>query len=198
MTGTGTSVGKTLFCAYLVRVLDGFYWKPIQCGEPSDVSRVRALSGLDGSRCCASAYSFVAARSPHEAAAMEGETIHLEHLRCPKKTPLVVEGAGGVLVPINDTKLMVDMMAQLGLSVVVVASSRLGTINHTLLTLEALRRRNLEVYGVVLCGPRDDANAQAIQTYGRVKVVCTLVIEGWVESLEDDGLTIIDKGRWEV
>ena len=198
VTGTGTSVGKTLLSAYLVRVLDGFYWKPIQCGVPTDCARVQALSGLDGSRFCDSVYELRAARSPHEAAEMQGETIQLQRIRCPDKTPLVVEGAGGVLVPINETSLMVDMMLQLKLPTIVVASSALGTINHTLLTLEALRRRHVDICGVVLCGERDDANQRAIETYGRVKVLCTFIVEGWVESLQDERLRIIDvnKGKW--
>jgi len=110
--------------------------------------------------------------SPHEAAALEGVSLELEDFRLPQTdNVLVVEGAGGALVPLNDRHLMVDLMIHLGLPVVVVGRSGLGTINHTLLTLEALRHRKITVAGVVLNGPPNAANRQAIEHFGQVQVL---------------------------
>ncbi len=113
--------------------------------------------------------------SPHEAARREGVAISLDAFKLPETSrPLIVEGAGGVLVPLNGEALMSDLMATLGLPAILVARSSLGTINHTLLSLEALRVRNIEIAGVILSGAPDQANRTAIEVYGRVSVLMEL------------------------
>jgi malonyl-CoA O-methyltransferase len=102
-------------------------------------------------------------------------TLSLDAFRLPcTRRPLIVEGAGGVLVPLNAEALMIDLMKHLALPIVLVARTTLGTINHTLLSLEALRARRLAVAGIVLSGPPDEANRRAIEAFGRVRVVAEL------------------------
>lgn len=176
VTGTDTDVGKTVAAAILVRALDGAYWKPVQSGTADlpggDSATVAALAGLPAGRILPTRHAFAAPLSPDQAAALEGRAMALEDFALPAcDRPLVVEGAGGVLVPLNDRALMIDLMARLGLPVVVVARSGLGTINHTLLTLEALRARALPVAGVVLAGPPLPRNRAAIEHFGAVRVI---------------------------
>lgn len=174
VTGTDTGVGKTLVSAVLMSGLCAVYWKPVQCGEPGDTEWVRQATGLPDRHLARETYRFRRALSPHVAAALEGVEIDLDAFRPPPATRLIAEGAGGVLVPLNNRHLMVDLMVQLGLPVLLVACSSLGTINHTLLSLEALRRRRLAVLGVVVNGPRNPANEEAIVRYGQVPVLAAV------------------------
>lgn len=175
VTGTDTGIGKTMVSAWLVRSWRADYWKPVQSGEleGTDFATVRGL--VPDAVIHPSRHVLKAPLSPHEAAALEGVRIGLEDFSLPATTrPLVVEGAGGAMVPLNERDLMVDLMRRLNLPVVVVARSGLGTINHTLLTLEALARRDLRVAGVILNGPSMPANRQAIEAWSGVKVVAEL------------------------
>lgn len=187
VTGTDTDVGKTVVSAWLLRHLGWEYWKPVQAGVAggTDVARVRHLSGAAAHRFHPSAYVLREPLSPHEAARREGIEIELERFRLPVARPLVVEGAGGVLVPLNPQALMVDLMVRLGLPVVLVSRTALGTLNHTLLSLEALRHRGVEVVGVVMCGAAAPHNRQAIEQYGQVAVVGEIP---WLEPLTPETL----------
>ena len=141
VTGTDTGIGKTIFAAALAGALGGHYWKPIQSGleEASDSATVAALSGLAPERILAEAYRLSAPRSPHLAAELDGVAIDPERLTPPDLDPLVVEGAGGLLVPVTRDLLYADLFARWGHPVVLVARTGLGTINHSLLSIEALR-----------------------------------------------------------
>lgn len=177
VTGTDTEVGKTVVSAWAVRSWRADYWKPVQSGsdDGTDAEEIRRLAEIDAARIHPSTYVLRAPLSPHEAARRENEWIRLRAFRLPETDrPLVVEGAGGVLVPLNEKDLMIDLMARLALPVLVVARSTLGTINHTLLTLAALRRKGLEVAGVVMNGPANPANREAIEHYGRTRVLAEL------------------------
>jgi malonyl-CoA O-methyltransferase len=178
VTGTDTGVGKTLVSACLVRAWDAAYWKPLQTGladEPGDTASVTTLAELTPDRCHAPAHALAAPLAPHAAALLEGVSIRLDELVLPAETrSLVVEGAGGLMVPINDRALMIDLIAQLGLPAVLVARSTLGTINHTLLGLEALRARNLPIAGVILNGPPNPGNRAAIEQFGRVRILAEI------------------------
>ena len=183
ITGTDTNVGKTVLSALLCAALDGIYWKPIQTGasEITDRRRVLEWAEVPEERTLPECYCFDLPLSPHLAARASGVTIDLARITRPESAsggPLIVEGAGGVLVPLNDTKLMVDLMAQLKLPVLVAARTSLGTINHTLLTLRALRDFGVEVKGVVLIGEQNLDNRRSIEDYGRVVVV------GWIPKLD--------------
>lgn len=176
VAGTDTGIGKTVVSAAVVLGLDGYYWKPIQSGnaEPTDTDRVRAWTRLPEDRFLAEGYVLEAPMSPHASAALDGVTIDAKGLASaplPKDRPVVVEGAGGLLVPLNDDLLLVDLIAALGLPVVLVARSGLGTLNHTLLSLAELGRRGIRVHGVVMVGDRHESNRAAIERHGEARVL---------------------------
>lgn len=179
VTGTDTGIGKTVIAALLTLGLDGYYWKPIQSGTEDGTDRgcVAQWTGLGPERLLPEAYCMRLPLSPHSAAAAEGRTIELERCSPPawdRRRPLIVEGAGGLLVPLNARALMIDLLARLGLPAVLVARSTLGTINHTLLSLEALRARQITIAGVVLNGPSHPENEAAIREYGGVARVAAV------------------------
>jgi dethiobiotin synthetase len=180
VTGTDTGVGKTVVSAALFhryRPARLRYWKPIQTGieQDDDTAEVRRLAACRDDEIFDEGIRLPHPVSPHLAAERAGITISLTRLRAlpPEEgaTRWIVEGAGGALVPINGCELMVDWMKALGLPVLVVARSSLGTINHTLLTLEALRARSVGVLGVVMTGHLNGDNREAMERYGRVRVV---------------------------
>jgi dethiobiotin synthetase len=176
ITGTDTAVGKTVLSALLCAALEASYWKPIQTGtdEDSDSRTVAELAELPAARIFPEAYRFAQPVSPHLAARWAGAQIELEKIQIPevaRSLPLIVEGAGGVLVPLNERDFMADLMLHLGLPVLVAARSSLGTINHTLLTVAGLRRANVAVAGVVMIGEPNIENREAIERYGKTRVV---------------------------
>jgi len=155
VTGTDTGIGKTVFAAALARALGAAYWKPIQSGllDGADGETVAAL----GVACVLpEAYRLTEPLSPHRAAELDGVTIDPARLVPPDADPLVIEGAGGVLVPVTRDLLYADLFARWGLPVVLVARTGLGTINHSLLSVEALRARGVAIHGIAFVG---DANA---------------------------------------
>ncbi|KAF0119136.1 MAG: bioCD [Rhodospirillaceae bacterium] len=173
VTGTDTGVGKTVIAAALVRAWGGVYWKPVQSGltEDDDSATVARLANIPADRICPCLYALRAPASPHEAARREGIRIVLDRFSLPRvRSPLVVEGAGGLFVPLNEHHDMIDLMARLGVPVVLVARSGLGTLNHTLLSLMALRDRGLTVWGVVMNGPSNPDNRTTLENRGRVPV----------------------------
>jgi dethiobiotin synthetase len=176
VTGTDTGVGKTVLSALLCAALNAYYWKPIQTGadEDSDSQTVAELAELGSERIFPEAYRFAPPVSPHLAAQWAGTEIDLAKIQLPEDArgvPLIVEGAGGVMVPVYDRHFMVDVMKQLALPVLLATRSVLGTINHTLLSLAALRRADLEVAGVVIIGAPNSDNRDAIRKYGEVRIV---------------------------
>ncbi|MCW2240455.1 dethiobiotin synthase [Azospirillum canadense] len=176
VTGTDTGVGKTVVSACLARAWDAAYWKPLQTGvasEPDDTTTVAALAGLSPERTHPPAYTLSAPLAPLAAAALEGVDIDLARLVLPPDAgrPLVVEGAGGLMVPVTGSTMIIDVIARLRLPVVLVARSTLGTLNHTLLSLEALRARGLPVAGVILNGPANPGNRALIERFGKVTVL---------------------------
>ena len=176
VTGTDTSVGKSVLSALLVAALNGTYWKPIQtgAGEGTDRQQVMRWAELPESRTLAECYCLDPPVSPHLAAETSGVTIELGQISrppLPPGVPLIIEGAGGVLVPINDTELMLDLIRKLDAPVVVASRTALGTINHTLLTVRALHGAGVCVKGVVVIGRENRDNERAIERYGAVPVV---------------------------
>jgi dethiobiotin synthetase len=177
VTGTDTDVGKTVVSAWLLTHLDALYWKPVQAGVQSDTdaTAVRRLAEISADRILPEAYLLPEAIAPHEAARRAGVTIDMAKLEAPATDRLmVVEGAGGLLVPLTDSDYVIDLAAQLDLPVILVARSTLGTINHTLLSIEALRRRGLPLAGVVVNGPETPHNRAAIERYGEVNVIAEI------------------------
>jgi malonyl-CoA O-methyltransferase len=175
VTGTDTGVGKTLVSACLVRRWQAIYWKPLQSGladEAGDTSTVAHLA--QGAECLPPAGAFQASLSPQAAAEAEGAHVSRAQLALTEVEDgrlLVVEGAGGVMVPATDELMMLDLAAIWGLPVVLVARSGLGTLNHTLLSLQVLRSRGVAVAGVVLNGPPNPANSRTIAQLGKVRIL---------------------------
>ena len=171
VTGTDTNVGKTLVCAWLAQHLQADYWKPIQCGHEDGEGDREMVGRLSGRPTHPEAYRFSLPRSPHTAAEAEHVRIRLDACIAPPADHLIVEGAGGVLVPINEHEFMIDLIERLGFPVIVVARGILGGINHLLLTLAALRQRNQRILGVVFSGPTLPETVAAAETYGRTVIL---------------------------
>lgn len=177
VAGTDTGVGKTFVSAMLAAGLSASYWKPIQSGlaGTTDTEIVQQLSGLPAAAFLPEAYRLSAPISPHASSALEGEVITLSRLRLPQvKGRLIVEGAGGLMVPISEEALLIDAIHDWGLPVLLVTRSRLGTINHTLLSLAALRAYGIQVVGVVMNGGGEAVSRQAIEFYGKVRVLAEI------------------------
>jgi dethiobiotin synthetase len=173
ITGTDTNIGKTVASSWLCLHTGYDYFKPIQTGyaEGSDSETVFQLAG---NKIHKEAYIYREALSPHLASSLEKETIELFKIKTPKVENLIIEGAGGLLVPINKDYFVIDLINYFSVPVILVASSRLGTINHTLLSLEALRARKIETLGVILCGNLNQNNCDAIEFYGKTKVLAQI------------------------
>jgi dethiobiotin synthetase len=175
ITGTDTGLGKTLIASILTLALRGYYWKPVSaCSaeEMTDLQTVKNLTGLPEQHFYPSSYALQASLSPNQAAEREGVTIDLRLCRLPQHDyPLIVEGAAGVLVPLNQTQCMLDLMVQLKLPVVIVSRGTLGTINHTLLTIEALRRRDVTIHGIIFNGDLNPDNQKNIEEWSGVKTL---------------------------
>ncbi|MEO6247726.1 MAG: dethiobiotin synthase [Sphingomicrobium sp.] len=171
VTGTDTDVGKTVFAAALAAALGAHYWKPIQAGLDGDTDRerVRVLVDLPGEKLLAEAYRLTTPCSPHRAAEIEGVDIDLDRLVPPLPRPLIIEGAGGALVPVTRQIAFADLFARWGFPVVIVARTALGTINHSLLTIEALRSRGVPILGVAFVGHAVEDSEATIAQIGGVK-----------------------------
>jgi dethiobiotin synthetase len=183
ITGTGTNVGKTVVSGWLLTHLKHYhYWKPIQSGtiEGSDVDFIRTVA----SNIFEPTYSFLEPLSPHLAAKINNTKIDINHIirSIPNEENLIIEGAGGVFVPLNDEFMMIDLIEIMNIPIIIVSNSGLGTINHTCLTIEALKNRNIEILGVIMNGIKNEENKKAIKHYGKVKIL--------------DEIEIFDKNNW--
>ena len=176
--GTDTDVGKTVVSALLVQGLNAVYWKPVQSGleNGGDRERVVELIDLPSDRWIAETYAFQAAVSPHWAAELENRRLDPTQLTLPATgtRPLVVETAGGLHVPLTRSWQQIDQLQKWMLPVVLVARSGLGTLNHTLLSLEALRNRKIPVVGLILNGPAHADNPRTLSEIGDVPVLAEL------------------------
>ena len=182
VTGIGTEVGKTVVSAILVEALCADYWKPVQAGdlEETDTDRVRKLVTNKLSYLHHETVLLRTPASPHAAARLEGQKIALDMFELPPAVhgkPLVIEGAGGVLVPLDERHCMADLIEKLRCETVVVSRNYLGSINHTLLTIEALRRRGIEILGLVFNGEGNSDTESLI--------------------LSKTGVAILGRVRWE-
>ena len=172
VTGTDTGIGKTVVSAMLVRALNASYFKPVQAGldEPTDTDAVRDLSEMANDRLFPECYRLKEPASPHLSAAMEGIEIDIDRLQLPKSEhPLIVEGAGGVMVPLTNSVLFIDVFAKWQLPTILCARTSLGTINHTLLSVAALRDWNVPIQGVIFVGDAHEENEFIIPQFGNVK-----------------------------
>jgi dethiobiotin synthetase len=169
VTGCGTGVGKTVTSAIITEALQAEYWKPIESGidEESDTATISNL--VPRPRSILPAYRFKAAYCPHHAARLENRTIHDEEIQRPLATsPLVIETAGGILVPCNKDKLLFDIFKKFEGVWVIVSHNYLGSINHTLLTLTFLQEQRRRIAGVVFNGPPNPDTEEAILHFSKV------------------------------
>lgn len=175
VTGTDTGIGKTVVAAMLTLALGGVYWKPVQSGTEggTDTAAVAALTGLGPQRLLPERYVLSQPLSPHRAAELDGVELDPAALDLPaamaEDQPLVVEGAGGLMVPLTRRVLFIDLFQRWAAPIVLVARTGLGTINHTLLSVEALRRRAIPILGVTFVGEAHPDTEQTICAFAAVK-----------------------------
>jgi len=175
VTGTDTDVGKTVMAAALVAALDGCYWKPVQAGltDETDAAIVQRLGGVSADQIIPEVYRLTTAASPHLAAERDRIEIDVERLatlpHAGGARPLIIEGAGGLMVPLTRRFLQIDLFARWGAPVIVCASTRLGTINHSLLSLEALKRRGIPLIGIAFVGDEQADSERIIVEMGGVR-----------------------------
>jgi dethiobiotin synthetase len=172
VAGTDTGIGKTVFSAALVHALDGCYWKPVQSGtvDETDAATVRRLSGLGPERILPEGYRLATPVSPHLSAAIDGVTIDTDELIPPSPDrALVVETAGGLAVPLTRQRLYIDVLAEWHLPVVLCARTTLGTINHSLLSVEALRARGVPLLGIAFVGDENRDSEDIIAEMGQTR-----------------------------
>ncbi|MFP4658037.1 MAG: dethiobiotin synthase [Desulfonatronovibrionaceae bacterium] len=177
ITGTDTGVGKTVVAGMLAAAGAGCYWKPIQTGSDleTDSAWVKRVCGVPRQRIYPETYSFPEPVSPHLAAKWAGQRIDPLKVNWPESSEQVIaEGAGGIMVPLNEKEFMLDLIVRLAAPVLVVARSGLGTINHTLLTVNRLRLSGVDVLGVVLNGKPNPENKKAVEKYGGTNVVAEI------------------------
>lgn len=189
VTGTDTGIGKTIFSAALTGALNAHYWKPVQAGldDGADRDHVARLAGVPAEHVLPEAYRLSTPCSPHRAAELDGVVIDLADLALPPQRPLVVEGAGGALVPVTRSTTYADVFAWWNLPTIVVARTALGTINHSLLTLEALRSRGVPVHGVAFVGEANEDSEATICAMGDIRRLGRLPI---LQRLDQQSLAI--------
>lgn len=174
VAGIGTGVGKTLVSAILAEALQADYWKPVQTGTivSTDKELVEALVSNPKTKVFDNSLEFLHPYSPHYAAALEKRDIQLSQFTEPAtNNRLVMEGAGGLLVPLNNTHLMIDLIKQLGVAVVLVTKHYLGSINHTLLSVEILKQRGIPLAGIVFNGDKFADNEEIITAHAQAPVI---------------------------
>ncbi|MGL3212355.1 dethiobiotin synthase [Bradyrhizobium sp. BR 1433] len=189
ITGTDTGIGKTMFSAGLAGFLGARYWKPVQAGleEETDAQLVARLGGLPADRIVPERYRLRTPASPHRSAALDGVRIDAAALGVPDAgdRPLVIEGAGGLMVPLDGNTLYIDIFARWRLPVVLCARTALGTINHSLLSVEALRTRGIDIHGIAFIGESNPESERAICEIGQVRRLGRLP---WLAPLAADTL----------
>lgn len=162
ITAIGTDSGKTLVSAIVTEMAGCGYWKPIQAGLPRDTETVQSLVSNYKCQFHKEQYLLQTPASPHYAAKIDGVHIQAQDMVLPSQDILVIEGAGGLLVPINDREVIADLIPQCNAEVILVSNLYLGSINHTLLTVEELKRRKLRVKGIIFNGEPNAASEEII------------------------------------
>ena len=173
ISGSSTAVGKTIVSAIITEALEADYWKPIQAGDlgNTDTHKVARLVSNKNTQLLESAFNLTGFMSPHAAAEIDAVVISAKKIKRPvTKNNLVIEGAGGLLVPINDTETIADLVKPSD-KVIVVSRHYLGSINHTLLTIEALKQRKLNIFGIIFSGEANPATEQIIEKMSGVAIL---------------------------
>jgi len=174
ITGIDTNVGKTIVSAIVAEALGADYWKPVQAGALADTDSmlVKKLVSNPRTKIHKENFLLTKAMSPHAAAALDHKRITLSSLKPPAtQNTLIIEGAGGIMVPLSTNQLVIDHVKKLKCSVLLVSKNYLGSINHSLLTLEALKKRRIKVFGIVFIGKPNAASQKIIAQYGKAAVL---------------------------
>jgi len=174
ITGIGTEIGKTVVSSILTEYLQADYWKPVQSGDLhwTDTMKVQSLISNEKSFFHPECHRLNAPLSPHASAALDGVQIQLSDFTLPQTSNhLIVEGAGGLMVPLNDQDLMLDLIHQLKIPVILVSRNYLGSINHTILSIEALKHRKIPIAGIVINGEPNPATESFIENYSQLPVL---------------------------
>ncbi|GAC1305043.1 MAG: dethiobiotin synthase [Mucilaginibacter sp.] len=194
VTGIGTGIGKTLISAILVEKLKADYWKPVQSGDldSSDTLKVQNLVSNTISVFHPEAYRLTQPYSPHKSAGIDGITIDPAKFSLPEtNNTLIIEGAGGLMVPLNNDFLMIDLIKQLGADVILVSQNYLGSINHTLLSIDALKHRDIAIKGIIFNGTEDVSSETFILNNSKLKKL------GHIPQLEMvNNTSIIEAGHY--
>lgn len=197
ITGTDTDIGKTVFSAALMLGLESVgatphYWKPVQSGvsDNIDTHTVKTLTNLEQDRFLPESYIFSESLSPHRAAELDDLHIDIETLQNKNSIPsvdsvLIIEGAGGLMVPLTRENLLINLFKKWKIPVILCARTGLGTINHTLLSLEALWSRNIPIHGIAFIGERNMDNVRTIGQFSETKILGTLPM---IEDLSPESL----------
>jgi len=191
--GTDTDIGKTLISSFLVKGLNSFYWKPIQSGIESetDSETVAKLAQVSKEKIIKEAYVFTKPLSPHWAAEIDQKTITFDKLRLPKvQGSLIIETAGGLMVPITRNFLQIDQIKEWNLPVILVCKSSLGTLNHTLLSIEALKLRNIEILGLVVNGEKHLDNPKTLVDFSGIPLIAEFP---YIKKIDSNNLDILWK-----
>lgn len=191
VTGIDTGIGKTVVSAVLTEALEADYWKPVQTGYPEDSDReiVQSLISNTRTKFWPESYAYKAPLSPHAAAALEQENINPKKISLPEtNNTLVIEGAGGIMVPLNSKYMMLDLIKDLDCTVVLVSRNYLGSINHTLLSLKVLAEAGLSVAGIVFNGEPTESSEKVITSYAGCKMLFRLpwtdqVTKEWIRKV---------------
>lgn len=174
ITGIGTGIGKTIVSAALVEKLNADYWKPVQSGDlnDSDTHKVMNLISNKTTVFHPESYALTQPFSPHKSAAIDGITIEQDKIKMPQTSNnLIIEGAGGLMVPLNDKFLMIDLIKALSTEVILVTRNYLGSINHTLLSVDALKTRGIKIKGIIFNGIKDIYSKEYILDYTGVELL---------------------------
>ena len=184
VTGISTNIGKTVVSAILAEALQADYWKPVQAGSFSDTDsvKVQKLISNTKSKIHPEAYCLMQPISPHAAAKMEGIRIELDKINVPQTdNTLIIEGVGGLMVPLNEKELVIDMIKKLDAEVVLVVANYLGSINHTLLSLEALQKRNIKLKSIIFNGAPLYLSEEVLASHGMKDVILRVFEEDKVD-----------------
>lgn len=189
ITGIGTNIGKTIVSAILTEAIEADYWKPIQAGDldNSDSLKIKNLISNTKTKIHQEAYQLKYAMSPHAAAKLEDIAIDLDKITLPPTTNnLIIEGAGGLMVPLNNNDLIIDLIVKLESEVILVSQNYLGSINHTLLTALALLKNNIPVKGIIFNGNKNESSEKIILEYTKLKLLgrvdeTTYVTKDWIK-----------------
>jgi len=191
--GTDTDIGKTLISSFFVRGLNSFYWKPIQSGIESetDSQAIKRLAKVEKTKIINEAYVFREPVSPHWAAEIDQKVINFQLLNLPNVDgSLIVETAGGLMVPITRNYLQIDQIKKWNIPVILVCKSGLGTLNHTLLSIEALKKRNIKILGLVINGEKHLDNPKTLVDFSGIPLIAEFP---YIKKMDSNNLDILWK-----